>query len=108
MSVDGGKTRVKCMWCNHIMPLHTTNAAPVANKGVKICTGVVPKAHRDRCQDLHEKKLGKANQKASEFSDVFAQSNHVLASNKNKKQLYLLDCRRRLKRLQGRNNASLM
>jgi hypothetical protein len=58
-SDDGGKTRVKCMWCNHVMPLHATkvlhHAARVANKGVKICTGVVPKAHRDRYQDLYEK-----------------------------------------------------
>ena len=69
---DGAKTRVKCMWCNHVMPLHATkvlhHAARVANKGVKICTGVVPKAHRDRYQDLHEKKLGKANQKASKLA----------------------------------------
>jgi hypothetical protein len=55
-----------------IEALHATkvlhHAARVANKGVKICTGVVPKAHRDRYQDLHEKKLGKANQKASKLS----------------------------------------
>ena len=57
----------------HIVPLHATkvlhHAARVANKGVKICTGVVPKAHRDSYQDLHEKMLGKSNKKASEFSD---------------------------------------
>jgi hypothetical protein len=59
------------------MPLHATkvlhHAARVANKGIKICPGVVPKVHgdryRDRYQDLHEKKLGKSNKKASEFSD---------------------------------------
>ena len=66
-----GKKRVKCLWCQHDMPLHATkllhHAARIANKGVKICSGLVPKPHKDRYANLYEKKLRGANRKSGEL-----------------------------------------
>ena len=66
-----GKKRVKCLWCQHDMPLHATkllhHAARIANKGVKICSGLVPKLHKDRYANLYEKKLRGANRKSGEL-----------------------------------------
>ena len=66
-----GKKRVKCLWCQHVMPLHATkllhHAARIANKGVKICSGLVPKPHKDRYANLYEKKLRGANRKSGEL-----------------------------------------
>ena len=70
---SNGNKRYECLWCHHQCSNVTKLIAHVnkiRNRGVKLCTEVIPEQHRKRYWDLWERKEGKKISKLGECFDL--------------------------------------
>ena len=71
---SNGTKRHECLWCHKECSTVTKLLAhvnKVRNRGVTLCTTIIPEQHRKRYWDLWEKKEGKKISKLGEYFALF-------------------------------------